>query len=154
MLKSGDPAPEFELPSTDLEMMTSGEFKGKKNLVLYFYPKDDTPGCTLEAIEFSDLLAQFQAQETDVVGVSRDNCHSHGDFRDKHGLTIRLLADTDGVLCHAYGVWREKEAHGVKRMRILRSSFIIDRQGVVRHALYDVKPKGHAAQVLALVRAL
>ncbi len=154
MLKSGDPAPEFELPSTDLEMMTSGEFKGKKNLVLYFYPKDDTPGCTLEAIEFSDLLAQFQAQETDVVGVSRDNCHSHGDFRDKHGLTIRLLADTDGVLCHAYGVWREKEAHGVKRMGILRSSFIIDRQGVVRHALYDVKPKGHAAQVLALVRAL
>lgn len=154
MLRPGDPAPEFELPDADLEMMTSGDFKGKLNLVLYFYPKDDTPGCTLEAIEFSDLLGEFHALDTDVVGVSRDNCLSHGDFRDKHGLGTRLLADIDGVLCQAYGVWREKEAHGVKRMGILRSTFIIDKQGALRHLLYDVKPKGHAAQVLELVREL
>ncbi|HHH38616.1 MAG TPA: peroxiredoxin [Sedimenticola sp.] len=154
MLKPGDPAPAFELPTADLEMMTSRELQGKKNVVLYFYPKDDTPGCTLEAIEFSDRLEAFQALDTEVIGVSRDNCLSHGDFRDKHGLTIHLLADIDGVLCRAYDVWREKEAHGVKRMGILRSTFIIDKQGIIRHALYDVKPKGHAEQVLERVRTL
>ncbi|MCB1859490.1 MAG: peroxiredoxin [Gammaproteobacteria bacterium] len=154
MLKPGDLAPEFELPSADLDMVQSSDFTGKSNLVIYFYPKDDTPGCTLEAIEFSDLLDEFIALETEVLGVSRDNCLSHGDFRDKHGLTIRLLADIDGVLCEAYDVWREKEAHGEKRMGILRSTFIVDKLGVIRHALYDIKPKAHAAHILELVRAL
>ena len=154
MLKPGDTAPEFELPNADLEMTTSMEFKGDRNLVLYFYPKDDTPGCTLEAIQFSDLVEEFNARETEVIGVSRDNCLSHGDFRDKHGLTVCLLADIDGVVCEAYGVWREKEAHGEKRMGIMRSTFVIDKEGIVRHALYDVKPKGHADAVLELVKGL
>ena len=154
MLKPGDPAPEFELPSADLEMFQSSELFGKSNLVIYFYPKDDTPGCTMEAIDFSDLLEEFRAAETEILGVSRDNCLSHGDFRDKHGLTIQLLSDTEGVVCEAYGIWREKEAHGEKRMGILRSTFIIDKKGIIRHALYDVKPKAHAAQVLELVKAL
>lgn len=154
MLKPGDQAPDFELPSADLEMTVSAEYIGKSNMVLYFYPKDDTPGCTMEAIDFSDLLDEFQALNTEVFGISRDNCLSHGDFRDKHGLTILLLADIDGVLCEAYDVWREKEAHGEKRMGMLRSTFIIDRKGIIRHALYDIKPKGHAAEVLELVKAL
>jgi peroxiredoxin Q/BCP/two-component system osmolarity sensor histidine kinase EnvZ len=154
MLRAGDAAPEFELPSTDLVMMQSGDFKGSKNLVLYFYPKDDTPGCTIEAIEFSDLVEEFNQLDTEILGVSRDSCLTHGEFRDKHGLAIHLLADLEGVLCSAYDVWREKEAHGEKKMGILRSTFIIDKQGNIRHALYDVKPKGHASQVLDLVKEL
>ena len=154
MLKPGDTAPEFELPNADLEMTTSTDFRGNRNLVLYFYPKDDTPGCTLEAIQFSDLVDDFKARETEVLGVSRDNCLSHGDFRDKHGLTVCLLADIDGVVCEAYDVWREKEAHGEKRMGIMRSTFVIDKEGIIRHALYDVKPKGHADAVLELVKGL
>ncbi|MCB1751617.1 MAG: peroxiredoxin [Gammaproteobacteria bacterium] len=154
MLKPGDPAPEFELPSADLEMLQSSEIFGKSNVVIYFYPKDDTPGCTMEAIDFSDLLEEFRAAETEIIGVSKDNCLSHGDFRDKHGLTIQLLSDTEGVVCEAYDVWREKEAHGEKRMGILRSTFIIDKNGIIRHSLYDVRPKAHAAQVLELVKAL
>ncbi len=154
MLKPGDAAPVFELPNADLEMTTSADFIDQRNLVLYFYPKDDTPGCTLEAIQFSDLLEEFNAHDTEVVGISRDSCLSHGDFRDKHGLTICLLADIDGIACDAYGVWREKEAHGEKRMGILRSTFVIDKRGIIRHALYDVKPKGHAEAVLQLVRGL
>jgi peroxiredoxin len=127
---------------------------GQRNLVIYFYPKDDTPGCTMEALDFTDLQADFDAAETDVVGISRDTCTSHGAFRDKYGLTVQLLADTEGEACEAYGVWREKEAHGEKRMGIVRSTFIVDKGGVIRHALYDVKPKGHAAQVLELVQSL
>ena len=154
MLQPGDPAPDFELPNADLEMTRSEEFKGSRHLVIYFYPKDDTPGCTIEGIEFSELLDEFQAAGTEVLGVSRDTCLSHGEFRDKHGLAINLLADIEGTLCESYDVWREKEAHGEKRMGILRSTFIVDRKGIVRHALYDVKPKGHAAQVLELVQQL
>ncbi|PLY15726.1 MAG: peroxiredoxin [Sedimenticola sp.] len=141
MLKPGDPAPDFELPNADFEVTRLADFTGEKNLVLYFYPKDDTPGCTIEALEFSDLLDEFEKLDTDIVGVSRDNCLSHGNFRDKHGLTIRLVSDIDGTLCEDYFVWREKEAHGEKRMGILRSTFIIDKAGKIAHAIYDVKPK-------------
>jgi peroxiredoxin len=152
MLKPGDPAPDFELPNADFEVTRLADFTGEKNLVLYFYPKDDTPGCTIEALEFSDLLDEFEKLDTDIVGVSRDNCLSHGNFRDKHGLTIRLVSDIDGTLCEDYFVWREKEAHGEKRMGILRSTFIIDKTGKIAHAIYDVKPKGHAQSVLDLIR--
>ncbi len=152
MLKPGDPAPDFELPNADFEVTRLADFTGEKNLVLYFYPKDDTPGCTIEALEFSDLLDEFEKLDTDIVGVSRDNCLSHGNFRDKHGLTIRLVSDIDGTLCEDYFVWREKEAHGEKRMGILRSTFIIDKAGKIAHAIYDVKPKGHAQSVLDLIR--
>jgi peroxiredoxin len=130
------------------------QFKDNNHLVLYFYPKDDTPGCTMEAIEFTDLQPEFEALDTEILGISRDNCVSHGSFRDKHGINVRLLADTEGEVCEAYGVWREKEAHGEKRMGIVRSTFIVDKDGRVRHALYDIKPKGHAAQILDLVRGL
>jgi len=154
MLKPGDKAPVFSLPNADLERFNLERLIGSRNLVIYFYPKDDTPGCTMEALDFTDLQPHFEAAETDVLGISRDTCSSHGAFRDKYGLSVHLLADTDGEACEAYGVWQEREAHGERRMGILRSTFIVDKQGLIRHALYDVKPKGHAAQILDLVRAL
>ena len=154
MLKPGDIAPDFEIPNAELEMIQLEDLKNKHNLVLYFYPKDDTPGCTMEALEFSDMNGQFENLDTLIFGVSRDSCYTHGNFRDKYGLTIHLLADIDGVLCKAYDVWREKKAHGEKKMGILRSTFIIDKQGIIQHALYDIKPKGHATQMLELVKEM
>jgi peroxiredoxin Q/BCP/two-component system osmolarity sensor histidine kinase EnvZ len=154
MLQPGDQAPAFTLPDADMERVDITRLWAQNNLVLCFYPKDDTPGCTMEALEFTDLHEEFQEAGADLVGISRDTCASHGAFRDKYGLSVALLADTDGDVCNAYGVWREKEKNGVKKMGIVRTTFIIGRDGVIRHALYDVKPKGHAARVLELVREL
>ncbi|MBT3047603.1 MAG: peroxiredoxin [gamma proteobacterium symbiont of Ctena orbiculata] len=154
MLTPGDKAPPFELPDADMQIINSEQFAGRHNLVIYFYPKDDTTGCTIEALELSDLSDEFASLETVVIGISRDNCASHAAFRDKHGLTVQLLADTDGEVCSAFDVWREKEKNGEKRMGILRSTFIIDKAGIIREALYDVKPKGHAAQVLEAVKKI
>lgn len=153
MSLTGQAAPEFELPDADMHMVRSADFSGTP-YVLYFYPKDDTPGCTMEAQEFSDLSDEFAALGVSVLGVSRDTCVSHAAFRDKFGLTVRLLADVEGQLCEAYGVWQEKEKNGEKKMGIVRSTFIIDGSGVVRHAFDQVKPKGHAEAVLELARAL
>lgn len=154
MLQPGDKAPPFSLPDADMERVDLEALILDKTIVLCFYPKDDTPGCTMEALEFTDLHPEFEDAGADLLGVSRDTCASHGAFRDKHGLSVRLLADTDGEVCRDYGVWREKEAHGEKRAGILRSTFIIGRDGTILHAIYDVRPKGHAQQVLDLVRAL
>ncbi len=154
MLKPGDKAPTIEVPDADMHPINTADYLGDKNLVLYFYPKDDTPGCTIEAQDFSDLKSEFDALDTLVFGVSRDTCVSHAEFRDKYGLTIDLVADVDGQVCKAYGVWRERERNGETRMALVRSTFIIDKQGIVRQALYDVKPKGHAEQVLELARQL
>jgi peroxiredoxin Q/BCP/two-component system osmolarity sensor histidine kinase EnvZ len=154
MLNPGEKAPPFELPDADMHIINSKQFLNNQHLVIYFYPKDDTTGCTIEALEFSDLTDEYTALETLVIGISRDSCISHAAFRDKHGLTVQLLADIDGEVCNAFDVWREKEKKGEKRMGILRSTFIIDKEGIVREALYDVKPKGHAAQVLEMVRKI
>ncbi len=154
MLKSGDKAPDFSVPDSDMQMVNLADYVGSRHVVLYFYPKDDTPGCTIEALEFTDLEDDFNAADTVVLGVSRDNCVSHGAFRDKHGISVRLLADIDGEACSDYGVWQEREINGAKKMGILRSTFVISKDGVVRHALYDVKPKGHAQSVLGLVEDL
>lgn len=153
MLSVGDKLPAFELPDADMNIVSSSAFEGK-NIVLYFYPKDDTPGCTKEGIEFTELMEEFMAANTSVIGVSKDNCVSHADFRDKYGLTVQLLADVDGQLCEACGVWQEKEKNGQKKMGIVRSTFIADASGVVKHALYGVTPKGHADEILELVKAL
>lgn len=154
MLNPGDKAPPFELPDADMHIINSNDFLGNQNLVIYFYPKDDTTGCTIEALELSDLMDEFSTLDTQVIGISRDNCVSHAAFRDKHGLTVQLLADTEGEVCNDYDVWREKEKNGEKRMGILRSTFIIDKAGIIREALYDVKPKGHATQVLEKVKKI
>lgn len=152
MLEPGQNAPEFSLPDADMKMVDSKDFHGKNNVVLYFYPKDDTTGCTIEAVELSDLMDEFRQLDTLVFGISKDNCVSHASFRDKHGLTVQLLADTEGEVCESYGVWQEKEKNGEKRMGIVRSTFVIDKQGTLRQVMYDVKPKGHAVQVLDLIK--
>lgn len=153
MLKVGQPAPGFNLPDSDMEMVKLSTYKGK-NIVLYFYPRDDTPGCTIEAIDFSDHEDEFARLDTVVLGISKDDCISHAAFRDKHGLTVRLLADTEGEACAKYGVWQEKEKDGVKRMGIVRSTFLIDRRGILQHALYGVNPRGHAAEVINLIKTM
>ncbi len=153
MLQPGSPAPDFTLPDADMEMVKLSKFKGK-TVVLYFYPKDDTPGCTVQAIEFSDHEEDFAKVGAVVLGVSRDDCISHAGFRDKHGLTVTLLSDVDGKVCEKYGVWQEKEKDGVKKMGIVRSTFVIDREGVLRHVLYGVNAKGHAAEILNLIKDL
>lgn len=153
MLQVGSHAPDFSLPDSDMEMLKLSSLKGK-NVVLYFYPKDDTPGCTLEAIEFSDMEEEFIHFNTVILGISRDDCISHAGFRDKHGLSVRLLADVEGRVCEKYGVWQEKTKDGVSKMSIIRSTFVIDAGGNLRHALYGVTAKGHAAEVLQLIKEL
>lgn len=153
MLQTGDIAPDFELPDADMTIAKLADYRGKP-LVLFFYVRDDTPGCTTEAIEFSDLEADFARRQCAVVGVSRDDCIRHGAFRDKHGITVRLLADKDGVACQAYGVLVQREVDGVARESVNRSTFIIDAGGMIRHVLQGVTPKGHAAEVLGLVKEL
>ena len=153
MLQKGDLAPGFTVADADMESLSLSDYKGK-NVVLYFYPKDDTPGCTIEAIDFSDMEDDFSRLNAVVIGVSRDDCLSHAAFRDKHGLSVKLAADTEGEVCNLYGVWQEKEKDGVKRMGIVRSTFIIDRDGVIRHAMYNVNAKGHAAEVLGLLKEM
>jgi len=154
MLRVGQTAPDFTLPDADMEMVSLAQFRGKQHVVLYFYPKDDTPGCTREAIDFSDLDDEFAGLGAVVLGVSRDDCLSHGAFRDKHGLSVRLLADADSEACEQYAVLQEKEVEGVRRVGISRSTFVIDKQGTLRHVLYGVKAAGHAQEVLELVRRL
>ena len=153
-LEPGQAAPAFDLPDADLNIVSLGEFKGQRNVVLYFYLRDDTPGCTMEAIDFSELEDDFTRLSTVVLGVSRDDCLAHGAFRDKHGLCVQLLSDPDGEVCQRYGVLQEKEIEGRKRTGIVRSTFIIDREGLLKHALYGVSPRGHAEEVLNLVKGL
>lgn len=154
MLEAGQQAPGFALPDSDGNTVRLGDFQGDKHVVVYFYPKDDTPGCTVEANDFTALRDRFDARDTVVLGISRDDCASHAAFRDKYGLTVQLLADTEGEVCEKYGVWQEKEKNGEKRMGIVRSTFVIDKSGTIRHALYGVKSDGHAADVLERVDAL
>lgn len=151
-LTAGMEAPQFELPDADMENFALMSLKGRKNVVLYFYPKDDTPGCTLEANEFSELEDDFAKLGTVVIGISRDDCLSHASFRDKYGLSVLLLSDHDARVCKRYGVMQEKEVDGHKKQVIQRSTFVIDKQGRVRHAIYGVHAHGHAQEILNLIR--
>ena len=121
---------------------------------LYFYPRDGTPVCTLQAADFSDHEDEFARHDCVVIGISPDDCLRHAEFRDAQGVSIILLADSDGEVSRRYGVWEEHETEGVKKGAVLRSIFVIDKKGRVRHALYGVNPKTHAMEVLDLVRAL
>ena len=154
MLKVGQVAPTFVLPDADMESIDIALHIRKSNVVLFFYPRDDTPGCTLEATDFSDHEDDFLHHDCVVIGISRDECLKHAEFRDKHGISIRLLSDVDGVVCKQYGVWQAKEVDGVKKFGIVRSTFVIDKQGVLRFALYGVTAKGHALEVLRVVKEL
>src|SRR5271169_202922 len=152
LLQAGMDAPQFELPDADMEMFSVVALRGKKNAVLYFYPKDDTPGCTMEANEFTDLEDDFARLDTVVIGVSRDDCLSHAEFRDKHGLSVLLLADTEALVCKAYGVLYDKEVDGNRVKAIQRSTFVIDKQGKLLHTLYGVHAHGHPQEVLKLLK--
>jgi peroxiredoxin Q/BCP len=155
MLNVGDPAPDFDLPDAEMEMVSLGSFRGKRHVILYFYPKDDTPGCTLEAIDFSERDDEFRRRSAVVIGISMDDCLSHAAFRDKHGLAVQLLADTEAEVCELYGVLYEKQLDdGRKKRCIQRSTFIIDKQGRLAHVMYGVNARGHAAEVLALIKEL
>jgi peroxiredoxin Q/BCP len=134
MLELGQEAPDFELPSSEMRMVRLSEFRGDKQVVLYFYPKDDTPGCTIESQEFSDLQEEFEKLDTVVIGISRDNCMSHGEFRDKYGLTVQLLADVEGAASNDYGVLQQREKDGVMKEVAVRSTFIIDKDGILELA--------------------
>lgn len=154
MLHVGQPAPSFQLPDASMEMMDLSSYRGKKNVVLYFYPKDGTPGCTIEAIGFSDREGEFMKLDAVVFGVSRDDVLSHQAFRDEHGLTVQLLADTEEEVCRLYEVIEEKIVGGHPKSCLLRSTFIIDKKGVVRHILRDVSPRAHVDEVLKVCKTL
>jgi peroxiredoxin Q/BCP len=154
MLNTGTPAPVFELPDDSMEMIKLSSFRGKKNVVLYFYPKDDTPGCTIQAIDFSDHEADFAKHDTVVFGISRDDVLSHAAFRDKHGLTVPLLSDSEDEVCRKYDVVEDRQVDGTVRCCFNRSTFIIDKKGMVRHVLCNVSPREHAHEVLKLVRQI
>lgn len=152
MLNEGDKAPDFDLP-TDTGRVSLAGLKGK-TVVLFFYPKDDTPGCTTESIGFSQAKADFEAAGAVVVGVSKDTAAKHGKFRAKHGLTVELGSDADGDMIERYGAWVEKKLYGREYMGIDRSTFLIDGDGVVRRVWRKVKVPGHVEQVLEAARTL
>lgn len=151
---AGMEAPHFELPDADMQTFSLASQQGKKNVVLYFYPRDDTPCCTLEANEFSNLEEEFAKFDTIVIGISRDDCLSHASFRDKYGLSVLLLSDPDARVCKRYGVMYEKEVDGQKKLSIKRSTFVIDQHGKLRHVVYGMRAHGHAQEILNVIKEL
>ncbi len=149
----GKKAPDFTLPTDGGGSVSLKALKGR-TVILYFYPKDDTPGCTTEACGFRDNLAAFNQADAVVIGVSKDSVQRHDKFKAKHGLTFTLGSDEDGAVCEAYGTWIEKSLYGRKYMGIERATFLIDGKGVLRREWRGVKVKGHVEEVLAAARAL
>jgi thioredoxin-dependent peroxiredoxin len=146
-LTPGVPAPDIRLNADDGSTVALSDLRGQR-VVVYFYPKDDTSGCTTQACELRDHATDFDDAGARVIGVSPDSISSHIKFRDKHGLPFTLLSDPDHVMAEAYGVWVEKSMYGRKYMGIERSTFVIGPDGVVEHALYKVRPAGHAGSIL------
>lgn len=152
-LKPGDPAPPFELPTAGGGRVSLAGLKGRL-CVLYFYPKDDTPGCTREALSFTESATAFAAAGAVVVGVSRDSVFKHDKFAAKHGLAVTLASDEEGSVCRAYGVWVEKSLYGRSFMGVERATFLIGTDGCVRRVWRKVRVAGHAEEVLAAVSDL
>jgi peroxiredoxin Q/BCP len=148
MVEEGKPAPDFELTSDDGEHVKLSDFRGKP-VVLYFYPKDDTPGCTTQACGIRDVYADFRDRGAVVLGVSPDDEASHVKFKEKYSLPFTLLADPGHEVADKYGVWKERNTYGKKSMGIERSTFVIDAEGNLSKAMRRVKPETHAADVLA-----
>jgi len=149
----GKKVPEFSLPATGDRTLSLSAFKGKR-VVLYFYPKDSTPGCTIEGRDFRDHVKKFRAQNTVILGVSRDTLKSHEKFREKECFPFDLLSDSDEKLCRMFDVIREKNMYGRKVMGIERSTFLIDENGILRNEWRKVKVEGHVSEVLDAVRKL
>ena len=153
MSNVGDMAPKGEFERPDGTRGSIADYRGKP-LVVYFYPKDDTPGCTTEAKDFSALVSEFANANVAVVGVSKDTTASHAKFAKKHALAVELVSDTDGSLCDAFGVWVEKSMYGKTYMGIERATFLIAADGRIAEVWHKVKVKGHAESVLAAAKAL
>ena len=149
----GKPAPNFDKPTDGGGRLSLGDLKGKK-VILYFYPKDDTPGCTKEACGFRDALPDFGGADAVVVGVSKDSAAKHDKFKAKYDLPFTLVSDEDGEICEAYGTWVEKSMYGRKYMGIDRATFLIDEKGVIRQVWRKVKVPGHVEEVLEAARSL
>jgi peroxiredoxin len=154
MLEKNQLAPDFTAPDQNNNMINLSEFRNNKNVVLYFYPKDDTPGCTIEARQFTGFADQFAELDTVIIGVSKDSCESHQAFIEKYGLNVILLADTTGEICESYAVWQEKERNGQKKMGIVRSTFIINKDGALQDVMYAVNADGHAREILEKIRQI
>ena len=147
----GKPAPDFALPSTSGQTLTLRQFKGKKTVVLYFYPNDESPSCAKEACGFRDLSAQFDAVGAVILGVSADPMEMHVKFQTKHRLPFDLLSDPDAATCKAYGVWKMKNLYGKKALGIERTTFVIDKTGRIAQIYPKAKVDGHVADVLAFL---
>ena len=147
MLNVGDKAPDFELPSSHNTTVKLRDFRGKK-VVLYFYPKDNTPGCTREACSFNDGLRSLQARGAVILGVSADSLESHGKFSERYGLKFPLLSDPEKKVIKAYGVWKEKSLYGRTFMGIERSTFVIDERGEIKAVFRKVRVDGHTEEIL------
>ncbi|MFH0920552.1 MAG: peroxiredoxin [Fibrobacterota bacterium] len=152
-LKAGDRAPDFSLNNKDGKPVRLSAFKGKW-VVLYFYPKDDTPGCTQEAIDFTGMAARFKKENAVIIGISPDSEASHVEFTEKYNLKVELLSDPDHKVLETYGAWQEKNNYGNKSMGVVRSTCIIDDKGFVREAWEKVKVDGHADEVYGAVCSL
>ena len=152
-LQIGDKAPDFTMPTDDNGSVSLKDYKGQ-SLILYFYPKDDTSGCTKQACSFTENLSQFNALDCTVLGVSKDSVAKHIKFKAKHDLTFPLASDENGDVCERYGVWGEKSMYGKKYMGIARTTFLIDGNGIIQHIWHKVKVPGHIDAVLEEVKAL
>ncbi len=152
-LKIGDKSPEFSLPAHDGNTVSLASLKGK-NVVIYFYPKDDTPGCTMESKDFRDHMDAFTSANTVIFGISKDSIKSHVKFKEKYCLPFPLLSDEDGDMCETFDVWKEKSMYGKTYMGIERSTFLIDAGGKIRGIWRKVKVEGHVQEVLAAAKAI
>ena len=153
MIEVGQPAPEFNLSDQHGQPVSLSQFRGRP-VVLYFYPKDDTPGCTTEACAFRDARASYESAGAKVIGVSPDDVKSHKKFADKYELPFTLAADPEKTVCQSYGVWQEKNMYGKKSMGVVRSTFVIDAAGIVRRVFAKVKVDGHSDEVLKAIEGL
>jgi len=153
-LEIGKTVPDFEAPATsDLNFKLS-DYKGKSNLVIYFYPKDSTPGCTTEGLDFSALIHEFKAHDTEIFGVSKDSMKRHDNFKGKQAFPFELISDESGEVCDLFGVWQLKKNYGKEYMGIVRSTFLIDKDGVLRKVWDKVRVKGHVDAVFDAVKQL
>jgi peroxiredoxin Q/BCP len=151
-LDVGDTAPDFKLPDQEGESISLDAMRGRR-VVIYFYPADDTPGCTKEACQFNDVLGSFAEIDAEVFGISPDGADSHRRFRSKYGLGLTLLSDVDHHVMESYGAWGEKTLYGRKSIGVIRSTFVVGPDGRIEHAWYNVRADGHAAKVLEAVGA-
>lgn len=150
MLEKGTKAPEFSLPDENGEIRSLADYKGKK-LILYFYPKDNTPGCTKQACGFAELYPQFNEKGVEVIGISKDSVASHKKFKDKYSLPFTILSDTELEIIKAYDVWKEKKLYGKTSMGIVRTTYLIDEQGIIIEAMDKVKAANNPEEMMGLV---